>query len=148
MRKRRWSVQAGAAEVEVDVEFFFEEVGAALGIAKVFGDIAASLHLKSDGAALKSGVQIENPLEMGMIEAFGDADESGEAAGDALVIVVEHGIGGMMAGGFGLAVMVANDSGNDSAIPTFETGDVAIQGEVLAVLVMAAMADAMAQIVE
>jgi hypothetical protein len=43
----------GLAEVEADVEFFFEEVGAAGGVAQVFGGVAAGFYLEADGAALK-----------------------------------------------------------------------------------------------
>lgn len=110
----------------MDVELFFEKIGAALGVAKVFGDIAAGFHLERDGTALKGGVEIENALPVRMIEALGDADEGGEAARNALVRVIERGIGGMVASGFGFAVVIANDSSNDSAVPAIETRHIAI----------------------
>jgi len=110
----------------LDVELFFEEVGTALGVAKVFGDIAAGFNLKCDGTALEGGVEIENALPMRMIKTLGDADEGGEAAGDALVGVIERGIRGMVASGFGFAVVVANNSSNDSAVAPIEPGNVAI----------------------
>lgn len=43
-------------EEELEVEFSFEEVGAALGVAEIFGDVTASFDLKSDGTALEGGV--------------------------------------------------------------------------------------------
>ena len=43
----------GAAEIDLDVEFSFKEVGAALGVAQVFGGIAAGVDLQSDAAALE-----------------------------------------------------------------------------------------------
>lgn len=130
------------------MEFFFEEVGAALGIAKIFGGIAASLDLEGDGTPLKGGVEIEDALAMRMVQAFGDADEGGEAAGDALVIVIEDRIGGMVASGFRLTVVIADDGSDDVAIAAVQTGDVSIQGQIFPVLVVGAMADAMAQIVK
>ena len=35
------------------VEFFFEEVGTALGVANIFGGIAARAQLERDGTALE-----------------------------------------------------------------------------------------------
>ena len=63
-----------AAKEELEVELFFEEIGAAFGIAKVFGNIAAGLDLEGNGAALKGGVKGENTLPVGMVETFGNAD--------------------------------------------------------------------------
>jgi hypothetical protein len=53
-----------------------------------------------------------------------------------------------MASRFGLAVVIANQRGDDRAIAAFETGDVPIQRQVFAVLVVSAMADAVTGIVE
>ena len=41
------------AEIEADVEFFFEEVGAAGGVAQVFGGVTAGFYLQADCAALE-----------------------------------------------------------------------------------------------
>lgn len=70
------------------VKFFFEKLGAAVGVAQIFGGVTAGADLHADGAALKGGVEISDPLAVGMVEAFGDANNGGEAAGHALVIVV------------------------------------------------------------
>lgn len=43
----------GLAEIEFYVEFFFEEIGAAFGVAQIFGDIASSFYLNGDGIALE-----------------------------------------------------------------------------------------------
>jgi hypothetical protein len=91
------SVVKRAAVEELDMEFFFEEAGAALGVAEIFGYVAVSLHLKSDGASLEGGVQAENSLAVGMVQPFGDAHDGSEAARDALVDVDEAGISGVMA---------------------------------------------------
>ena len=50
--------------------------------------------------------------------------------------------------GFGLAIVIADDGGNDIAVSAFQTGNVAIQGQVFAVFVVPAVADAMAQVVK
>ena len=65
------------AEEELEVEFFFEEVGAAFGVANIFGDVATRLDLESDRTALKGGAQAEDALAVRMVEAFCDADEGG-----------------------------------------------------------------------
>ncbi len=137
-----------AVEVEFDVEFFFEEVRTAFGIAEVFGDVAAGVDFKSDGATLEGSAHALDALAMRVIETFGNADERGEAAGDALVVIVEGGIGGVMAVGRGLAIVVAHDGSDQTAITTFEARDVSIKREVFAVLVMTAMTDAVTYIVE
>src|SRR5580693_5454416 len=133
--------EVGGAEVEMSVEFALEEGGAALGVADVFGGVATDAELDGDGAALERGVQILDALAVGVIEAFG------EAACDALVIVVEGGVAGVIGVGRGLAVVIANDGGDDVAVAAFEAGDVAVEGEIFAVLVVAAMSDAMADVV-
>src|SRR6516164_9728213 len=85
---------------------------------------------------------------MGVVETFGDTDNRGETAGDALVIAVQGRVSGMMAGGFGLAIVVAHDGANDVAIAPFEARDVAVERQVFAVLVVAPVADAMANVME
>jgi len=132
----------------VGVEFAFEEGGAAFGVADVFGGVAAYAELDCDGAALEGGLEILDALAMGVIEAFGDAEDGGEAAGDALVAVVEGGIGGVIDVGSGFAIVIADDGGDDVAVATIEAGDVAVEGEIFAVFVVAAMGDAMADVVE
>jgi hypothetical protein len=140
--------EVGGAEVEVSVEFALEEGGAALGVADVFGGVATDAELDGYGAALKGGAEILDALAVGVIEAFGDAEDGGEATRDALVIVVEGGVAGMIGVGRGFAVVIANDGGDDVAVTAFEAGDVAVEGEIFAVLVVAAMSDAMADVVK
>ena len=41
------------AEVQLDVEFLFKEVGTALGVAQVFGGVTVRFDLKGDGAAVE-----------------------------------------------------------------------------------------------
>lgn len=53
-----------------------------------------------------------------------------------------------MAVGFGLAVVVAHDGGDDMAVTPLEAGDIAVEGEILAVLVMTAVTDAVAEVVK
>jgi hypothetical protein len=140
--------EVGEAEVEVGVEFAFEEAGAAFGVADVFGGIAPGAELDGDGAALKGGAEILDALAVGVIETFGDAEDGGEPACDSLVVVVEGGIAGVIGVGGGLAIMIANDGGDDVAVAAIEAGDVAVEGEIFAVLVVAAMRDAMADVVK
>ena len=69
--------EVGGAEVEVGVEFAFEESGAALGVADVFGGVAADAKLDGYGAALEGGAEILDALTMGVVEAFGDTENGG-----------------------------------------------------------------------
>ena len=119
------------------VEFAFEEGGAALGVADVFGDVAADTELDGYGAALEGGAEVLNALAVGVIEAFGDAEDSGEATHDAFVVVVEGGIGGVIGVGGGLAIVIADNGGDDVAVAAFEARDVAVEGEIFTVFVVA-----------
>jgi hypothetical protein len=136
------------AEVEFDVEFFFKEVGAAFGIAKIFGDIAASVDFERDSATLEGSAHGLDALAMGMVEALGDADQRGEAACDALVVIVENRIGRMVSVGGGLAIVIAHDCADEVAIAALESRDIAVESEVFAMLVMATVADAVTDIME
>jgi hypothetical protein len=140
--------EVGGAEVEVGVEFAFEEGGTAFGVAYVLDGVAASAKLDGDGAALEGGAEILYALAVGVIETFGDAEDGGEAAGDALVAVVEGGVRGVIDVGSGFAIVVADDGSNDVAVAAFEAGNVAVEGEIFTVLVMAAMGDAMTDVVK
>ena len=116
----------GAPEVDLDVEFLFKEVGAALGIAEIFVYVASGLDLDGDATALERCTKTKNTLAMGVVEPLGDAKERGEAASDALVIVVQGGISRVMAGGFGLAVVIADHGTNDASVSTIETCNVPV----------------------
>jgi hypothetical protein len=121
-----WLILRGATEEELDVEFFFEKVGAAFGITQIFGYVAASVDLDGNAGTLERSAQAENALAMRMIEAFGDANEGGEATGNSFVIVVETGIGRVMSGWVGLAVVITNYGGDDVAIPAIQARNIAI----------------------
>src|ERR1700688_3938951 len=53
-----------------------------------------------------------------------------------------------MAGGLRFAVVIAHEGSDDGAIASRETGDVAVQRQILAMLVMAVMADGVADIMQ
>jgi hypothetical protein len=63
------------AEVESYVEFAFEEVGAAFGVAKIFGNIATSFDFERNRTALEGGAHGLDALVMRMVESFGNADD-------------------------------------------------------------------------
>ena len=65
------------AEVEFYVELLFEEVGTAFGIAKIFGDIAASVDFEGDRTALEGSAHGLDALAMRVFEALGNANERG-----------------------------------------------------------------------
>ena len=67
--------EVGGAEVEVGVEFAFEEGGAAFGVTNVFGSVAADAELDGDGTALEGGAQVLDTLAVRVVEAFGDAKD-------------------------------------------------------------------------
>jgi len=130
------------------VEFALEEIGATLGVADVFRGVAAGADLQCYRAALKGGVEILDALAMGVVEAFGDAEDGCQAAGDALVVVVEGGVGGVVSVRRGFTIVIANDGGDDVAVASIQPRDVAIEGQIFTVLVVAAMADAVTDVVK
>src|SRR5262249_5437585 len=75
-------------------------------------------------------------------------NERGKTACDALVAIVEDGVGGMVSIGSGFPVVIAHDGTDEVAISAFETGDIAIESKVFAVFVMPAVADAVTDVVE
>ena len=145
----RWrSDRFGPAEIDLNVEFLFKEVGAALRVAQVFRGVAAGVNLQRDAAALERRANILNALAMRVVQPFGDAQNGGEAPRDALVVVVERGIRRMVAGWLRLAVVVAHQCAHHAAVPALQSWNVAIQRQVFTVLVVAAVADAMPHVVQ
>lgn len=130
------------------MEFLFEEAGAALRIAQIFGYVAAGFDVKGDAAALKGSAHIQNALAMGMIEPFGNAEERGEATGHALIGVRETGVSGVVTIRLRLTIVIADNRGDNVAIASFETRDVAVQSEIFPMLMVATVADAVAEIVK
>jgi len=63
------------AEIQSYVEFAFEQVGAALGVAEIFGDIATSFDFERDRAALKGSAHGLDALAMRVIEPLGNTDD-------------------------------------------------------------------------
>jgi hypothetical protein len=114
------------AEVEFDVKLSLKEVGAAFGIAKIFGDIAASVDFEGDRTALEGSAHGLDALAMRVVEALGNANERGKTACDALVVIVEDGVGGMVSIGSGFAVVIAHDGADEVAISALESRDIAV----------------------
>jgi len=83
-----------------------------------------------------------------MIESFGDPENRGEAADNSLIVVGERGVGDVMTRGNGLAIVIAHQGRDNRAIAAFQTGDVAVQGKILAMFVVPAVANHMADIVQ
>ena len=54
----------------------------------------------------------------------------------------------MVASRIRFSIVIAHQPGNDGAVPSFESWNIAIQYQVLAMLVMAAMADHVSRVVQ
>src|SRR5450432_1310387 len=143
-----WLREFGLAEIKFYVELFFEEFGAALGVAKVFGYVVTGIYFYGNGVFLKRRMEAMDALAVGVIQTFGDANDGGETPGDTLVVVVERGVGGMVVCGFRLAIVVPHHRSDHIAIAAFHAGNIAIEGQVLAMLVVSAMADPVANIMK
>lgn len=135
-------------EVEFDVEFLLKQVGAALRVAEIFRDVAASFDFQRDRVTLEGSAHVLDALAMRVIEALGNTYKRGEAAGDALVVVVERRVGRVVASRLRLAIVVTHNGSDQVAIASFQSRDVPIEGEVFAVFVVRPMADAVTDIVE
>ena len=134
--------------MQTNMEFVFKEFRAAVCVADVFGCIASRGNLEAYRAALEFGVDRIHALAMRMIEPFGDSEYRRKPACKALIGIVQRAVGRMIAGGFGLAVVVTNGSGDDVSLAAIEPGDVAIQRKIFAVLVMAFVADGVAYVMK
>ena len=77
----------GLAEVQAYVEVLFEEIGAAVGVAQILGGISTGFYLQAHGAALEGRLNTGDALAVGVIQAFGDAQNGGQAASRAFVEV-------------------------------------------------------------
>ncbi len=83
-----------------------------------------------------------------MIQAFGNTHDGGEAAGDAFIGIAKDGIGQMMAVGLGFAIVIAHHRGDQGAVAAIESGNVAVQRQILAMLMVAAMTDTVTDVVK
>jgi len=108
------------------VEFFFEEISAALGIAQIFGYVATGFDMEGDATPLKRSAHIQDALAMGMIESLGNAQERAETAGDALVGVCEAGVGRVVSVRLGLPIVITDNRSDNMAIASIQAGDIAV----------------------
>jgi len=83
-----------------------------------------------------------------MIQSFRDAKNGSQPADHALIVVTQRGVRRMMPGRLRLAIVIANHRRDDGAISALETYDVSVERKIFAVLVMAAVADHVANIVK
>ena len=112
------------------------------------GSIAAGLDLQADRATLKRSVNVGDALPMRMVKSFGDAQDGSQASGYALVQIGQRRVGYVMAGRLGLAIVIAHQRGHHRAVPTGKAGNVPVQREIFAVLVMPVMADGVTNVVK
>src|SRR6266851_5759130 len=115
-RKGGRSLTAQRAKIQTSVKFLFKKFATAAGVANVFAGIAAGGKLQSHRAALKRRANGVDAFTMGMVEAFGDANEGGQPASQAAIAVIQRAVGNVMALGLGFAVVVTNNGGSERAI--------------------------------
>jgi hypothetical protein len=130
------------------MKFLLEKLRATIGIAEILGGIAARADLHAHRAALKGSVQVGDPLPVGMIERFRDAKNGRKPANHALIVVIQRSIRDVMAGGIRFPIMVTDHRGHHSTVSALQTRNVSIERKVFAMLVVAAMADHVTNIVE
>src|SRR5579859_5055088 len=85
---------------------------------------------------------------MRMVEPFGDAKNGSEAGCEALVGIIERAVSRMITGRFCFAIVVTHDGGNETAVAAIESSDVAIEGQIFAMFVMAFVADCVTNVVK
>src|ERR1700740_2651161 len=83
-----------------------------------------------------------------MIEGLRDSQDRRKSPCDALVRIAQRRIGGMMPRWFRLSIVIAHQCRRDSAVAPFETRDIAVQRQVLPMLMMSAMTDHVSGIVQ
>ena len=135
-------------KIEPNVKFLFKKFGAAVGVEQVFRRIAPSSDLQTHGSMLERRANLHDALSMGMIQGFGNSQDRRKTASDSLVAVVQRGICDVVPRGLRFSIVITHQRGNDGAVAAFESWDIAVEHKIFAVLVVAAMGDAMADVVE
>jgi len=130
------------------VKFLFKQFGAAIRVANIFGGVAARPEMEADGAALEFRANLRDALAVRMIEAFGDTENRSEAVSKAFVGITQRAVRRMITGRFCLSIVITNGGGDQIAIAASESGDVAVERQIFAVLVMPAIADRVADVME
>ena len=98
------------------MEFLLEELSAAIRVAQIFGGISSSGDLQAHRASLERRGQAGDALAMRMIEGFRDPQNRGKTPGDTLVGAAQRGVGRVVPGGLGFAIVIADQCGGDSAM--------------------------------
>ena len=130
------------------MKFVLKEFSAASRVANIFGGVAVRPEMEADGAALKFRTEMRDALAVRMIEAFGDTENRSEAASKALVGIIQRAVRRMITRRFCLSIVVTNGGGDQIAVAAIESGNVAVERQIFAVLVMAAIADSVADVME
>jgi hypothetical protein len=76
-------------EMQTYVKFFLEKLGAAFGIAQIFGSITVRFYLHAHRALLEGDSESSDALPVSMVQALGDAENRSEPACDAFVGVAQ-----------------------------------------------------------
>src|SRR6267142_3325096 len=148
IKRRLQAACRSLSKIHAHMKFLFEKLRTTIGVTKILGRIAAGLNLNPDRATLKRRVQIGHPFSMRMIQRFRDAQNSSQAPDHALIVVTQRGVRDVMAGRLRLAIVIANHRSHHGSVSALETRNVSIKRKILAMLVVPAMADHMADIVE
>jgi hypothetical protein len=148
LHEHRTASRADGPEIQTHVKFVFKKFSTAIRVANVFGGVAARGKLQTNSAALEFCVYRGNSLSMRMVEPFRNAKNRREAAGKALIGIVERAVRRMITGWIGFTIVVTHDGGDEIAVAAVEPGNIAIEGQIFAVLVMAAIADGVSDIVK
>ena len=125
-----------------------KKIRAAIRVANIFGGVAARREVQAHRAALKLCLNFRDALAVGMIESFRDTQNRSEAAGEALVGIAQRTVRRMIAGRFGLSIVVTDGGSDEIAIAAIESGNVSVERQVFAVLVMPAIADGVANVMQ
>jgi hypothetical protein len=130
------------------VKLFFEEFRAAIGIAEILGGIAARADLHTYCATLERRVEIGHAPPMRMIQSFRDAKNGSQPADHALIIVIQRRVRRVMPGRLRLPIVIANYRRDDGTVSALKAWNVSVERKVFAMLVMPAVANHVANIVE
>ena len=141
-------LRPNGSEIQAHVKFLFKQFGAAICVANIFGGVAARPEMEADGAALEFGANLRDALAVGMVEALSDTENRSEAASKAFVGIIQRAVRRMITRRFCLSIMVTNGGGDKISVAAIEPGNVAVECQIFAVLVMAAIADGVADVME
>ncbi len=144
----QYVLRANRAEIQPYMKLLLEQFRAAIRVANIFRRVAARGEMQTDRAALEFRLHAADALPVRMIEPFRNPKYRRDAARETLIGIIQRAIGRMIPGRLCFSIVITNGGGDKIPVAAVESGDVAVESEIFAVLVMPAITDSVSNIVK